>query len=67
MTFTITLNSQLIGRGAVLRPCFLSPGLLQLSVLRHLGRTDEPVVVVQNAAARLVTDTRRSDYTLVFR
>jgi len=35
--------------------------LLQLSVLRHLGRTDVPrLQSVQNAAARLVTGTRRS-------
>ena len=45
----------------------LSPGLLQLSVLRHLGRTDVPrLQSVQNAAARLVTGTRRS-YTPVLR
>jgi len=41
----------------------LSPGLLQLSVLRHHGKTDVPrLQSVQNAAARLVTGTRSSYY-----
>ena len=39
----------------------MSPGLLQLSVLQHVRRTDEPrLQSVLNAAARLVTGTRRS-------
>jgi len=41
---------------------FLPPGLLQLAVLRHLWRTDNRLQLVQNAATRLVTGTRRSDH-----
>jgi len=41
---------------------FLSPGLLQLSVLRHLVRTDEPVAVGSQCCRPLVTGTRCSDH-----
>jgi len=44
------------------------PGLLQLSVLPHVRRTDEPrLQSIQNAVALLVTGTRRSDITPVLR
>jgi len=36
----------------------VSPGLLQLTVLRHRRGSDEPAATVQNAAARLVSTLR---------
>jgi len=40
---------------------FVLPGLLQLTILRHHRRSDEPAAVFQNVAACLVSGARRYD------